>query len=77
ALSRHPVVGENAKQLRDIADIKDEAERRAVIEALLDDPEPSADEAMVQAGLGVARGPDATPVAHQKFFNQITGGWGR
>lgn len=76
-LSRHPVVGENAKQLRDIADIKDEAERRRVIEALLDDPELSADEAMVQAGLGVTRGPDATPVTHQKFFNQITGGWSR
>lgn len=77
ALSKHPVVGDNGKQLRDIAQVKVEAERRRVIEALLDDPELSADEAMVQAGLGVTRGPDATPVAHQKFFNQITGGWGR
>lgn len=76
-LSKHPVVGENAKQLRDLADIKVEAERRRVIEALLADPELSADEAMVGAGLGVTRGPDATPVAHQKFFNQIKGGWGR
>ena len=76
ALSNHPVVGENSKQLRDIAQVKDEAARRQAIEALLADAELSADEALVQIGLG-RTGPNATPVAHQKFFNQIEGGWER
>ena len=76
ALSNHPVVGENAKQLRDIAQVKDEGHRRRAIELLLADPELSADEALVQIGLGKV-GADATPVAHQKFFNQIKGGWAR
>lgn len=76
ALSRHPVVGENGKQLREIADIGDEAQRRAAIEALLADPELSADEARVMAGLP-RRGPDATPVHYQKHFNAIQGGWQR
>lgn len=76
ALSNHPVVGENAKQLRDIAQVKDEAARRQVIEALLADHELSADEARVKVGLGktVAQ---ATPVEHQKYFDQIVNGWGR
>lgn len=51
ALSKHPVVGENASQLRAIADIKDEATRREVIEALLADKELSADEARVLCGI--------------------------
>ncbi|WP_067734449.1 hypothetical protein [Novosphingobium naphthalenivorans] len=76
-LSKHPVVGENAKQLRDIADIKDEAARRRVIEALLADGELSADEAKVQCGVGLIGGPAATPVAHQKHYDAITGGWSR
>lgn len=75
ALSRHPVVGENAAQLRVLATVADEKKRRAAIEALLADPELSADEALVMAGLP-RRGPDATPVAYQKYYNQIAGGWG-
>lgn len=76
ALSNHPVVGENEKQLGDIVGVKGDDDRRKVIEALLADPELSADEARVKIGLGktVAQ---ATPVEHQKFFNQIKGGWGR
>lgn len=77
ALSSHPVVGENDKQLRDIADVQDEATRRRVIEALLADRELSAEAAMAQLGLSLNKGPDATPVAHQKFFSQIEGGWSR
>lgn len=73
ALSNHPVVGGNAKQLRDIAGVQDDADRRCVIEALLADPELSADEALVQVGLGKT-GPDATPVAYEKHFNAIKGG---
>lgn len=76
ALSKHPVVGGNGKQLREIAEVKAEADRRQVIEALLADPELSADEARVKVGLGKA-GPGATPVVHQKFYDQIVGGWGR
>ncbi|MGE0773557.1 MAG: hypothetical protein AB7L36_00740, partial [Sphingomonadaceae bacterium] len=74
-LAKHPVVGENASQLKAIAAVKDEGRRRAVIEALLADHELSADEARVQCGINAPAGP--TPVAHQKFYNQIEGGWGR
>jgi len=76
-LARHPVVGENDKQLRDIADIKDVATRRSVIELLLADPELSADEAKRQAGIGLGSGPTTPPPPHQKHFDAITGGWGR
>lgn len=51
ALSKHPVVGENASQLKAITQVKSEAARRTVIEALLADPELSADEARVLAGI--------------------------
>lgn len=77
ALSDHPVVGNNAAQLKAIADVQDEKQRRAVIEQLLADPELSADDARVQVGIDRAAGPDAAPVAHQKFYNQIEGGWER
>ena len=52
ALSKHPVVGENASQLKAIAQVRDEAQRRAVIEALLADPEIGAEDALVAVGLG-------------------------
>lgn len=76
-LAKHPVVGEKGKQLRDIADIKDEAARRRVIEALLADDELSADEAKVQCGIGLIGGAAATPVAYQKHYDAIRGGWSR
>jgi ParB-like chromosome segregation protein Spo0J len=74
-LSRHPVVGENGAQLKAIAAIKDEAHRRKVIEQLLADPELSADDARVQAGLAAAAGP--TPLPYEKHYNAIKGGWSR
>lgn len=75
ALARHPVVGDNAAQLKAIADIKVEAQRRAVIDRLLADPELSADEARVQAGIDK---PAAAPLhPYQKHFDAITGGWSR
>lgn len=77
ALSDHPVVGSNAAQLKAVADVQDEGQRRAVIELLLADPELSADEARVRAGIGGAGGPAATPLPHQKYTNQIVGGWSR
>lgn len=76
ALSDHPVVGNNAAQLKLLAEIRDEAQRRAVIELLLADKELSADEARVQSGIDQA-GADATPLPYQKFYNQIEGGWQR
>lgn len=75
ALSRHPVVGENAAQLRAIAQVKRESDRRKVIEALLDDPEIGADDARILAGVDAAAGP--TPPAYQKHYNAIEGGWSR
>jgi len=77
ALSRHPVVGENASQLKKIAEVQSEDARRRVIEALLADPEIKAEDAMALVGVGMAIGPDATPVAYQKFYNQIEGGFSR
>ncbi len=74
-LSQHPVVGENASQLRAIAAVKDEAARRRVIEALLADPEIGADDARVLVGIDSAGG--ATPVPYQKHYNAIEGGWSR
>lgn len=74
ALSRHPVVGGNDKQLRDIADIGDQAQRRKVIEALLADNELSVDAAVVQIGLQKA---GTAPSHFQKFSDQITGAWSR
>lgn len=75
ALSKHPVVGENASQLKAIAQVKDERQRRAVIELLLQDDELSADEARVRVGIDRPDGP--APVAYQKHFNAIEGGWSR
>lgn len=75
ALSKHPVVGENASQLKAIAQVRDEGTRRAVIEALLADNELSADEARVQAGIDLPGGP--APAPYQKHFNAIEGGWSR
>jgi len=75
-LSKHPVVGENAAQLRAIAKVRDQVQRRRVIELLLADPELSADEARVRAGIDIPT--DAAGGApHQKYFNQIEGGWAR
>lgn len=74
-LARHPVVGENASQLKQIADVKDEAARRQVIEQLIGNDEIGADDARIQAGVDRPAGP--APAAHQKFYDQITGGWSR
>lgn len=74
-LSKHPVVGENASQLKAVAQVKSEAQRRAVIEALLADNELSADEARVQIGIDRPDGP--TPLPYQKHYNAIEGGWSR
>lgn len=76
ALSDHPVVGNNASQLKLIAEVQDEMQRRLVIERLLEDRELSADGARVAVGIDVEV-IGATPLPHQKFYNQIEGGWSR
>lgn len=75
ALSKHPVVGENGAQLKAIAAVRDESSRRLVIEALLSDPEIGADDARIAAGVDRPAGP--APVAYQKHYNAIEGGWSR
>lgn len=74
-LSKHAVVGSNAKALQSIARIRDEKTRRTVIEFLIAYPAATLENAMSEVGLG--SGPDATPVAHQKHYNAISGGWSR
>jgi hypothetical protein len=76
ALAKHPVAGNNGKQLKDLVDLKDEGIRRKVIEALLADPEIGVEDAKIAAGVGAAV-PLATPVAHQKHYNAIEGAWSR
>lgn len=77
ALAAHPVVGENASQLKTIAAIRDEGQRRAVIELILSDPELSADEAKVRHGIGSADYSAAPRRDLEKYRNQIKGGWER
>ena len=76
ALADHPVVGENGAQLKQIAAVKDEAQRRAVIEALLGNSELSADEARVAVGIDSPKGAAEQPV-HQKYVNAVTGNLAR
>lgn len=75
ALSRHPVVGENAAQLRAIAQVRDEKQRGQVIAALLADPELSADEARVQAGVDKPEG--RAPTQDEKALSAVVGNLGR
>jgi|GEM_PF-556757 len=75
ALAKHPVVGENASQLRAIAQVKDQGARKQVIEALLADEELSADLARAQVGIDSAAGPAPTPV--RKILSAVTGNLGR
>ncbi|MEL7784094.1 hypothetical protein AAG607_13790 [Citromicrobium bathyomarinum] len=74
-LSKHPVVGENASQLRTIAQVKAQDTRRTVIETLIANPEMSADDARILAGVDAPKG--AAPTVEQKHRNAIEGGWSR
>lgn len=76
ALAQHPVVGDNAAQLKAIAEIKEEKHRLAVIERIVADNEMSADEARVK--VGIDRPGSGAPVhTYQKHYDAITGGWSR
>lgn len=74
-LARHPVVGENASQLAAIASIKDEASRRKVIDALLEDEGLNAEDARINAGVDRPAGP--APLPHQKHVNAVVGNLSR
>lgn len=76
ALSDHPVVGNNASQLKLIAEVRDEMQRRLVIERLLADPELSADAAREIVGIDAPAGPEPTD-PKIKFKNAIIGNWSR
>lgn len=71
ALSKHPVVGENASQLKMIAAVQDEAKRREVIEALLADPEIGSEDAIITAGL-VDGGPKGPSTPEEKLLSRAT-----
>lgn len=75
-LSQHPIVGENAGQLKAIAQIVDEALRREVIARLIADPRIGVEEAKAAVGLGWPS-PSTPPLPHQKHVNAIVGGWSR
>lgn len=75
ALSDHPVVGGNQKQLLDLAAIDRADLRRAAIEMILGDKELSADEARVRVGIDQPKGP--APLPYQKHLDAIVGGWSR
>ncbi len=53
-LAIHPVVGENASALREIAAVKDEGSRRRLIEALIAHPAMTVLEAKIKTGMPVA-----------------------
>jgi hypothetical protein len=76
ALAKHPVVGENGSQLKELTRLKDEGVRRKVIDALLANPEIGVEDAKIAAGVG-ATTPLATPVAHQKHFDAVHSNWKR
>lgn len=75
-LEKHPVVGGNASQLLKIANQGDEAVRRRVIEALIANPELTADAAIEAAGVPLAPN-RVTPVSYKKHYNAIEGAWSR
>lgn len=67
--------GKEQNSLLDIATIQVEDHRKAVIEALVADPELGVDDAQVRVGIARAAGP--APLPYQKHFDAIKGGWGR
>jgi hypothetical protein len=74
-LAKHPVVGENLTQLLKIADLRDDGVRRRVIEALINDPEIGAVDAI--AGARGEATSKVEPVAYQKHFNAIDNNWSK
>ncbi|MCL9998394.1 MAG: hypothetical protein NBV68_03350 [Erythrobacter sp.] len=76
ALAKHPVVGENGSQLKELTRLKSEAVRRRVIEALLANPEIGVDDAKIAAGADEFAA-KVEPVAHMKFVFAVESNWKR
>ncbi|MFO6448814.1 hypothetical protein ACLBKU_16895 [Erythrobacter sp. NE805] len=75
-LAKHPVVGENGSQLKELTRLKSEAVRRRVIEALLADHEIGVEDAKIAAGAAEFTA-KVTPVAYEKHYNAIESAWDR
>lgn len=75
ALSAHPVVGENASQLRELAAIQDEQRRLEAIRLVVANPEMSADLARVQLKIDPAK--PAPPTRDVKLTSTISDSWTR
>ncbi|SCW61418.1 ParB-like nuclease domain-containing protein [Sphingobium faniae] len=69
-LATHPVIGENASALRDIAAIKDEDMRGDLIASLIDNPDMTLAQAMEGLGLSTPAAPAATGAT--KYMNNAT-----
>lgn len=76
ALAKHPVVGENGSQLKELTRLKSEAVRRRVIEALLANHEIGVEDAKIAAGADEFTA-KVTPVAYEKYYNAIESAWDR
>lgn len=74
-LSKHPTIGENASALREIAQVKNEADRRKVVAVLLDDEHLSVE--MARATVGIMRPGGPAPTAEQKIVNAVIGNLSR
>jgi len=70
ALATHPIVGENASALHKIAGIKDEGNRRALVEGLISTPDMTLDQAM--EGLGLSTPKAAAATGASKYMNNTT-----
>lgn len=70
ALATHPILGENASALREIASIKDVAQRGALIEALVETPDLTLAAAL--EGLGLTTPKPASATGATKFMNNMT-----
>lgn len=70
-LARHPVVGENASALREIAAVADERSRGKIISCLIQYPALTVDGAKVQLGFEV-EGAKAPATGATKFMNGVS-----
>lgn len=76
-LAKHPTVGENASQLKAIAQVRDEGNRRKVIETLFENSHMNVEMARIHVGVDTQRGPEATRTKAAKFTSTISDSWTR
>lgn len=75
-LAKHPTVGENASQLKIIASVRNIDNRRAVIEAVLENAHMDAAMARVQVGVD-SESAAPPPTKDVKLTNTLSDSWGR